>query len=265
MFERKQGVYIIKCTGNNKTYIGSTNNVKQRIWDHQSNLRRGKHSNGKLQGAWNKYGEATFAYDVIEYVDGSTAELVAREQHHIDTLLPEFNIRVVAESNAGKKSSPEAVEKMRKGLTGLKRTQETKDKISAYRKTVVNTPEAIENMRQAHADISEETRLRMSVAKLGVPPTKATEAAAKANKGKPRSQEFKDKISAAKKGKPVKNQLNAAKAGGDATRGKPLSEETLKKRAETIARRKALGLTKHSPETIARIKAARATKTPKHH
>jgi group I intron endonuclease len=259
MFERKPGIYLIKCAFNGKTYVGSTKNVKQRIWDHQSALRRGKHANSHIQNAWNAYGEGSFTFEVLEYVEDKI-DLLIREQYYIDTLLPLFNIREVAETNAGVKMPREAVEIMRSKLTGLKRTEETKQKISDARTGFVNTPESIEKMKEAHSNISPETRLRMSVAKLGVSPVAATEAAAIANTGKERSQEVKDKISASKKGKPVKNQAAATKAAADKARGKPRSEETSRKIAETVARKKALGLTAHSPETIAKIRAARQSK-----
>lgn len=62
------GIYIIKCNANNKVYIGQSINLRRRLNEHKSNLKRGVHSNNHLQSAFNKYGEKEFTFDTLEVV-----------------------------------------------------------------------------------------------------------------------------------------------------------------------------------------------------
>lgn len=63
------GIYIIKCTANNKVYIGQSINLKNRLRGHKYQLKKGIHANIHLQSAFNKYGENYFNYDILEVVD----------------------------------------------------------------------------------------------------------------------------------------------------------------------------------------------------
>lgn len=75
------GVYAIKNTVNNKMYIGSSTDLKMRKSVHISSLRGGYHSNDSLQSDWNKYGEQSFSFDVIEFV--SPELLVEKEAEYV--------------------------------------------------------------------------------------------------------------------------------------------------------------------------------------
>lgn len=59
-------IYKIINVVNNKFYVGSTNNMLQRAATHRKRLRAGKHHAKHLQSAWNKYGEASFVFAVVE-------------------------------------------------------------------------------------------------------------------------------------------------------------------------------------------------------
>jgi hypothetical protein len=63
------GVYLIKNNVNGKVYIGSSINVKNRIYKHKWLLKNNKHDNGYLQKSFNKYGGDAFEYLVLEYCD----------------------------------------------------------------------------------------------------------------------------------------------------------------------------------------------------
>lgn len=80
-----RGVYRILNMANGKQYIGSSGNMKRRALSHRSQLRRGKHYNRHLQFAWDKYGEAAFAWEVVEVI-ASEEVLVVAEQRYIDIL-----------------------------------------------------------------------------------------------------------------------------------------------------------------------------------
>lgn len=83
----KSGIYQIKNMTNNKIYIGSSKNIYER-WDtHKSRLRWNKHCNRHLQSAWNKDGEKSFEFSILEIVD-DLSQLKMLEQKYIDTLQP---------------------------------------------------------------------------------------------------------------------------------------------------------------------------------
>lgn len=87
---RISGIYCIINIKNSKRYIGSSKNIRQRLWSHRSKLRKNKHDNAHLQSAWNKYGEQNFDYYILEKCEEKM--LLEREQWYIDTFRPEYNI-----------------------------------------------------------------------------------------------------------------------------------------------------------------------------
>ncbi|MBF1054549.1 MAG: GIY-YIG nuclease family protein, partial [Parvimonas sp.] len=89
-------IYEIRNKINNKVYIGSTIDFKQRKATHLKELRRGKHANSHLQNAWNKYGEDNFIFKIIERC--SIENLLIREQYYINLFYGEncYNIQKIA-------------------------------------------------------------------------------------------------------------------------------------------------------------------------
>jgi group I intron endonuclease len=70
------GIYKITCTSNNKVYIGSSSNIKNRWYSHKSKLRRGEH-NPNLLSSYKKYGMESFCFDIIE--ECNVEDLIKRE------------------------------------------------------------------------------------------------------------------------------------------------------------------------------------------
>jgi group I intron endonuclease len=62
-------IYKIRNVVNNKFYVGSTTNTRERFRTHRSRLRKGTHHCRHLQASWNKYGEDCFKFEVQEVVD----------------------------------------------------------------------------------------------------------------------------------------------------------------------------------------------------
>lgn len=96
------GIYCIENKVNNKKYIGLSCNIVRRWHEHKSDLRRDVHINTCLQHAWNKYGEESFVFYVLELCDPN--ELTCKEIYYIDkykTLSHEngYNITSGGESN----------------------------------------------------------------------------------------------------------------------------------------------------------------------
>lgn len=86
------GIYMIVNQTNNHRYIGSSINIRERLWKHRALLRHQHHANAHLQNAWNKYGEDMFYFTVLEKC--SEEERFSREQYYVNLLHPEYNICV---------------------------------------------------------------------------------------------------------------------------------------------------------------------------
>ena len=85
---RIAGIYKITNTLNGLYYVGSTVNIKKRHYGHFSKLRVNKHANFHLQAAFNKYGESSFRFEIVEECLGmSIEELRAVEQKYLDAIL----------------------------------------------------------------------------------------------------------------------------------------------------------------------------------
>lgn len=84
------GVYLITNLENGHRYIGSSNDLYERIYKHIYELSNNKHINTHLQNAYNKYGNDKFVVGILEICQEE--ERFNREKFFIDTLHPEYNI-----------------------------------------------------------------------------------------------------------------------------------------------------------------------------
>jgi len=114
------GVYKIANSVTNECYVGQSVRVLKRISDHKCNLRKGTHSNPRLQNAWNKYGEEAFTFEVVAECD-SYDDLDELENAFISggAYFDEpvvYNIADFAKAPMrGRKHSPDTIEKIRLG------------------------------------------------------------------------------------------------------------------------------------------------------
>lgn len=60
------GVYMIYCTKTHKPYIGQAENLEERKQKHFSHLKIGNHPCVKMQQDYNKYGENSFEFSILE-------------------------------------------------------------------------------------------------------------------------------------------------------------------------------------------------------
>lgn len=51
---------------NGHKYIGQSCNIKKRLYEHKRQLNKNEHNNSHLQNAWNKYGEGSFEFKIID-------------------------------------------------------------------------------------------------------------------------------------------------------------------------------------------------------
>lgn len=114
------GVYMIKNVLNDKRYIGSSRNIKQRLRTHLSTLIRNLHHNKHLQNSYNKYGQNSFKMCVLERCEDIRDTILFLEQKYLD-LNPEYNKAKVAENNSGWRHTEDTKSRMSQSHTGKPR------------------------------------------------------------------------------------------------------------------------------------------------
>lgn len=73
-------VYKIRNVANQKFYVGSTNNSRERFRNHRKMLRGNRHHCPHLQASWNKYGEDCFKFEIVEEVEAEDMLWVVENQ-----------------------------------------------------------------------------------------------------------------------------------------------------------------------------------------
>jgi len=175
----KSGIYQIVNRVNNKRYIGSTCRLLGRKKRHFSELRCNIHHSQALQRAYNKYGNDSFDFLILEYCEPD--KLLEREQWYIDNLLPEYNVCKVAGNCAGVKHTQETKDKRKTSLQkyweieGLSRPTSKQNK---QKKKDINTnikrDKAIRN-QQIVDDLKSGIRQDIIAEKYGLSPSAITE------------------------------------------------------------------------------------------
>lgn len=79
---KKCGIYQIKNILDSKIYIGSSTRIYGRWRHHKSLLKNNRHHNKHLQSAWNKYGEDSFVYEILE--ECTPELLLEKEEFYIE-------------------------------------------------------------------------------------------------------------------------------------------------------------------------------------
>ena len=147
-------VYTITNTANGKMYIGKTSRpVKERWYRHRYNLRENKHPNDYLQNAWNKYGEESFLFEILEEYP-SVEEVNNAERFYVLYFkwlgLTLYNHRAGGE---GGWLSQAAIEKMRQANIGKKHSNETKLKMSLSQKGKKHSLDACERISKGKTGV----------------------------------------------------------------------------------------------------------------
>ena len=79
-----RGIYAITNILTDTVYYGQSGNIRQRIYSHQSTLKRNIHKNPHLQASWNKYGEKAFVFAPIQLIEDVTIDLTSIEKKYKD-------------------------------------------------------------------------------------------------------------------------------------------------------------------------------------
>lgn len=184
------GIYEIKNGINSNIYIGSSVNLKARLYFHRHALETNSHYNKHLQSAWNKYGKENFYFYVIEYCHKNV--LVQREQYFIDTFNPIYNKCQKAYSCAGVIKSKETCQKISKAKMGHPVLPETRARLSLL---------STGNNNALGYKHTKEAKIKMSLSHKGIPmPYEKRMNISKALIGIRRSEETKKKMSLASTG-----------------------------------------------------------------
>lgn len=121
-------VYCVLNIYTNRRYVGSTTKFSKRKTHHLYDLRNKIHSSKLLQEDYEKYGEDSLKFFILEDVETfNLDELINREQYWIDKYKPEYNVNQIAGYRFPKKTE-EAKDRIRKRMTGRKQSQEEKDR-----------------------------------------------------------------------------------------------------------------------------------------
>lgn len=179
-------VYRIVNLKTGQCYVGSACRFYYRQCGHISDLRKNKHHSKYLQRSWNKHGEDSFAFEILEQVP-IKSQLLQREQYWLDALRPAYNSYPIAGSPLGSKKTPEQIQAMKDRIArfnphiGSKRSAESRQRMSDAQKKVI-TPDRIKAMHSARAEKaningwskpmagkhhSEETKLKIGMAIRG--------------------------------------------------------------------------------------------------
>ena len=69
LVKQPMGVYRIRISKNERTYIGFATNLQARFNRHKAELTFGNHRNKELQEIWNSFGESAFEFEILDVLD----------------------------------------------------------------------------------------------------------------------------------------------------------------------------------------------------
>ena len=183
-----RGIYKIINVVNNKFYVGSAVDFARRKRSHWNTLRKGKHHNKHLQAAWAKYGEDAFVFVHVLEMEAD-ADILAEETKWLkEHVGKDYCYNLGTEAVAF--TTGWAGEKNPMWGRTFTHTEEAKAKIAAASAARVQSVEERAKRKATMLGhvVSKETRAKISATLSG---------AGNPNYGKPRSDEFKAKVSRA--------------------------------------------------------------------
>lgn len=175
-------VYKLFFLGSDNFYIGSTNDLTQRMYFHFNRLRKlkGDHGNPCLENASRKYGIDNLRFTILHIFNEYASNLEIREveQWYLDELNPEYNISKIATGGMGTSLSKEDILDIRKRFASFV----TKQDFSEYCRSKFDlTTEYLLKVARGHDlsnvlegseyfDRNKEHRFKISYGNFGGPP-----------------------------------------------------------------------------------------------
>jgi group I intron endonuclease len=162
------GIYTILNSCTKKYYVGYSCDVFARINEHKFLLRSGAHYNAYLQGSFNKWGEGSFQFELL---DEYNKEILPAMEHYWATILDScnrefgYNVRPTHPENTNLVSAATRIN-----------ISNAKKGCKPWMKGRSHKPESIEKIKESlkgrigsrkGAILSQETKNRMSLAKKG--------------------------------------------------------------------------------------------------
>lgn len=139
-------------------YIGQSINVERRLQTHKSMLRRGSHTNIRLQGACNKYGLDSLIFKLVECCEKNMLD--TREQHWIDVSNCQYNMSRVAKNSMLDPSVAKKVSKTKKANAHVTAEQSRlRWQDHAFRKAISEKHKAVWADPTYKASVSEKRKL----------------------------------------------------------------------------------------------------------
>ena len=169
------GVYKLYFDNDNRFYIGSTNNLQERLQAHTRAINKQKHFNKYFQRLCFKLGVENLRFEIL--IKCPQEYLLKAEQWFVDKLKPELNLAEIVgrppkNRKRGYKMSEEAKLNISKAKSGqkidrsnYKHTKETLDKISNSLKGRIITDEWKQKMREAKANGGKYSKLTIEQVK----------------------------------------------------------------------------------------------------
>lgn len=143
------GVYMIRFMLDNRTYVGSSKNIRKRVQNHLSSLRKGNHHSRHLQRTFDKYGADYFEAFAVGYYDSN--DVRDEEQHWLDSATCSFNGSRLANRP---EFTPEAIEKMQIAAKEIWDRPGYRERMKAIPRKgnpgIKASEKAVANMREAH-------------------------------------------------------------------------------------------------------------------
>jgi group I intron endonuclease len=159
--QNKSGIYKIINKIDGKYYVGRSSNIKKRWRSHRNLLRQNKHSNCHLQRAWNRDGESSFDFILVEEVIPDKNILIDVETRYINKFVNDrkngiddcYNLSLSAVTgsvpgNQHRKGKPHSIEdrlKISKGLLGNTNTKGKSISEIHRQKIIMNAPKGKNN------------------------------------------------------------------------------------------------------------------------
>lgn len=159
------GIYKIINVVNNKFYVGSAVNFSRRKTRHFSELRTNRHSNLKLQNAWNKYGEKSFVFVVVEEVQDKAMLLEVENRWLKEHVGNEYCYNIGVDATAPHLGMSGELSP----TWGMQHTEEAKARIGAASKTRIQSEAEKAKRRQTMRGhiVATSTRAKISATLSG--------------------------------------------------------------------------------------------------
>jgi len=160
-------IYQIRNKINGKFYAGSTIGFSQRRKAHLDMLKKKKHHSDILQRAWNKYGEDSFEFIILEEHPNINIRVLHSDYEQPWINKAHYNVAPFA---GGGPQSIETRAKMSRSQRGRKHSPETKQKISDAHTGKKHTKQHRHNLSKSRVGFchSIETKKRISNTQKGV-------------------------------------------------------------------------------------------------